>query len=584
MSSLSQPQHSHNYSGNSRSNNSSNSSSSHRLPSPSSVRRQYEDDLWKQQKQHQRRQVNAAVAMENITSFSDYYYLSEEQDLDTTLGEAWDIPTKAEMQRRELIRQDMQQDIIRHRPHQPSLSFDDKGRSIVHVLNDRSVYGSQHRLPLKRPKTGPTGSVDVDVTTTSAVPSPSNNIFLQQQSLEASTPSSPVEEPSLETHSAENQSHDDASIVPIPSTADASSSSFYFPFPSSDNITREIRTFAEYTAVTDYQSSYFTHLGGTDGYEDDPEDETSNHQGEAASSPPPPPRLRRRPRPASSKAVSTISVAFSPDGQTQASTHGDHTVKITQCASGILLKTLHGHPRTPWTVKYHPKLHHILASGCLGHQVRIWNYLEGVCLQMIRLEFAIISLSFHPTSPVLAVANGTRLHFWAYQNLGDEDDNEEANEDEGGNRGDDGNSPSTANAAQSSSRQGNTRTSSSNHSSNSASRDAPSNDPSPQQPRGVLTEVEQRHMLRCVNFLPDGRTLIVGGVNPNHQQQQRRGGMSGGGMSFYLRLWDFDVQAALNPNLVVTGTTGLRRRAISNVSTKLLFCCCWKWKRPIILN
>ena len=99
------------------------------------------------------------------------------------------------------------------------------------------------------------------------------------------------------------------------------------------------------------------------------------------------------------------------------------------------------------------------------------------------------------------------------------------------------------------------------------------NNPSPQQrPRGVLTEVEQRHMLRCVHFLPNGRSVIVGGVNPNSAQnsrrQQPRGGISGGGMSFYLRLWDFDLRAALHPSEVLnrTNAKGLRRRAITNVS------------------
>jgi hypothetical protein len=41
----------------------------------------------------------------------------------------------------------------------------------------------------------------------------------------------------------------------------------------------------------------------------------------------------------------------------------------------------------------------------------LWNWHTKQCLQMIQLEFAIISLSFHPTGRVLAIANGTRLHF-----------------------------------------------------------------------------------------------------------------------------------------------------------------------------
>jgi hypothetical protein len=37
---------------------------------------------------------------------------------------------------------------------------------------------------------------------------------------------------------------------------------FAFPFPSSDTITKELRTFMEYYSVERHQSSYFTHLAG----------------------------------------------------------------------------------------------------------------------------------------------------------------------------------------------------------------------------------------------------------------------------------------------------------------------------------
>ena len=71
-------------------------------------------------------------------------------------------------------------------------------------------------------------------------------------------------------------------------------------------------------------------------------------------------------------------------------------------------------------------------------------------------------------------------------------------------------------------------------------------------------------MLRCVHFPPDGNTIIVGGVNLTDAMagnQRRRGGISGGGMSFYLRLWDFDMQTALENGR----SSGLRQRPISNV-------------------
>ena len=114
--------------------------------------------------------------------------------------------------------------------------------------------------------------------------------------------------------------------------------------------------------------------------------------------------------------VSTISVAFSPDGRTLASTHGDHTVKISCCHTGKLVKSLVGHPRTPWTVKFHPSDSNICASGCIGYQVRVWDIKTGECIKMVRLYNAIISLSFHPYGNLLSIACGNALYLWDYVN------------------------------------------------------------------------------------------------------------------------------------------------------------------------
>lgn len=56
-----------------------------------------------------------------------------------------------------------------------------------------------------------------------------------------------------------------------------------------------------------------------------------------------------------------------------ASTHGDHTVRVTDITSGKCTHVLTGHPRTPWCVAFHPSSNEILASGCLGGEVRIWD-------------------------------------------------------------------------------------------------------------------------------------------------------------------------------------------------------------------
>lgn len=113
--------------------------------------------------------------------------------------------------------------------------------------------------------------------------------------------------------------------------------------------------------------------------------------------------------------LSTIAIALSPNGETVATTHGDHTVKIHDYESGIVKQVFVGHPRTPWTVKYHPYNSNIIASGCLGFQVRVWDLIDGVHLTTVRYDFSIISVSFHPFLPILAIASGPKLHIFNWQ-------------------------------------------------------------------------------------------------------------------------------------------------------------------------
>jgi activator-of-BECN1-regulated-autophagy protein 1 len=268
-------------------------------------------------------------------------------------------------------------------------------------------------------------------------------------------------------------------------------------------------------------------------------------------------------------AISTISIAFSPDGRTVASTHGDHSVKITCCHTGALIRNLEGHPRTPWTVKYHPTKSNIVASGCLGFQVRVWdwnygschltgqendcddnefNYYyqrKGVCLNMIRLQSAIISLSFHPTGSLLAVASGHSLHLWVYDDgarreyekhhqrqeqqdqqvnnqMAIENNNEHnVNHDNQGGNTSSGNSFDQLQRQQPHSSNGNPANGTVTNGSASA----------------IITQIRYEHTLRCVHFPPGGDTIILGGVNPPQGREA----------SYSLRLWDFDIEAALNP-------------------------------------
>ncbi|KAB2599902.1 hypothetical protein D8674_010173 [Pyrus ussuriensis x Pyrus communis] len=116
---------------------------------------------------------------------------------------------------------------------------------------------------------------------------------------------------------------------------------------------------------------------------------------------------------------STIAAAFSPDGRTLASTHGDHTVKIIDCQTGICLKVLSGHRRTPWVVRFHPLFPDILASGSLDHEVRLWDAKTAECLGSRDFLRPIASIAFHAQGELLAVASGHKLYIWHYNRRGE---------------------------------------------------------------------------------------------------------------------------------------------------------------------
>ncbi len=111
---------------------------------------------------------------------------------------------------------------------------------------------------------------------------------------------------------------------------------------------------------------------------------------------------------------STISIALSHDGRYFASTHGDHSVKVFEYPSRRQIACLDGHPRTPWTVRFHPSDSNIVASGCLGHECRIWNVRQKKCLRKHTFRASISCVSFAPSGEQLAVTSGCSLLLWNY--------------------------------------------------------------------------------------------------------------------------------------------------------------------------
>ncbi|XP_076339584.1 activating molecule in BECN1-regulated autophagy protein 1-like [Tachypleus tridentatus] len=114
---------------------------------------------------------------------------------------------------------------------------------------------------------------------------------------------------------------------------------------------------------------------------------------------------------------STFLTAFSPDGiqncRTKvASTHGDHKIYLCDVKTGRLLHVLEGHPRTPWCLAFHPSSNEILASGCLGGEVRVWDLHGGSEVWVADQNTVITSLAFHPLDRVLVIATFNKIHFW----------------------------------------------------------------------------------------------------------------------------------------------------------------------------
>ncbi|CAG5094735.1 Oidioi.mRNA.OKI2018_I69.XSR.g13822.t2.cds [Oikopleura dioica] len=115
---------------------------------------------------------------------------------------------------------------------------------------------------------------------------------------------------------------------------------------------------------------------------------------------------------------STYAIAFSACGKYCATSTGDHNVHVIERATGKLVKTLTGHPRTCWSVVFHPKNPKLIASADLSGEVRVWcvDTGEGPVWRRVRgvveRETNRVSVCFHPRDNVLAIGISNELHLW----------------------------------------------------------------------------------------------------------------------------------------------------------------------------
>ena len=117
--------------------------------------------------------------------------------------------------------------------------------------------------------------------------------------------------------------------------------------------------------------------------------------------------------------ITTFALAFSPDGEKIASSHGDHSVQISEVKSGRCLHVLKGHPRSVWSVVFHPSNSYLFASGCLKGIVNIWDLRQEkskliATLNCDKPNKCVTSLAFHPTDMVVLIATSNQLLFWAW--------------------------------------------------------------------------------------------------------------------------------------------------------------------------
>ncbi|CAH8622285.1 unnamed protein product [Dicrocoelium dendriticum] len=123
-----------------------------------------------------------------------------------------------------------------------------------------------------------------------------------------------------------------------------------------------------------------------------------------------------------------------------AAAHGDRSVTIYCVQTGRVLAKCVGHERSPWTLVFHPTQPFVLASGCLGGDVRLWDLevlanierAEDIdqphsicCTRIWKHSGAVSSIAFHPSHTILVVActqevvfydwvSGSKLSVWRF--------------------------------------------------------------------------------------------------------------------------------------------------------------------------
>jgi WD40 repeat protein len=119
-----------------------------------------------------------------------------------------------------------------------------------------------------------------------------------------------------------------------------------------------------------------------------------------------------------------ITVAFSPDGQLLASSGLDQTIRIWKIATGKCFQTLRGHTKqinaiafSPVAVALSAQPGYILTSGSNDQTVKFWNVQTGQCIRTLQEHTNFVwSVAFSPDGQQLASSSDTQtIKLWDVQ-------------------------------------------------------------------------------------------------------------------------------------------------------------------------
>jgi chemotaxis protein histidine kinase CheA len=127
---------------------------------------------------------------------------------------------------------------------------------------------------------------------------------------------------------------------------------------------------------------------------------------------------QKQPRTLHGHTSSVTSVAFSPDGQTLASSSTDHTIKLWAAASGQSVRTLQGHTDAVNSVAFSPD-GRTVASGSYDQTIKLWDAATRQNLRTLQDHTGgVNSVAFSPDGRTLASGSAdSTIKLWDVTNI-----------------------------------------------------------------------------------------------------------------------------------------------------------------------